>query len=179
MVIILLRLPSWVVTSTTGPGSSSVKTLLSFMVRMTDLSSSRPSPRRRPSDTDLRLQWRRPGVFGLGFEHCVRFRVLEHPVAASDLRLELARRPARMSQEDPQVLHGLLASEQSEQQVPVPPQVHVVENPDRTRRRLRRAKQEPDGSELDGDPRNTSCPRSSRVASGPETASPRSSAWAD
>ena len=79
-------------------------------------------------------------MLGLAVEDRLRFGALESPVAVCDLALELTRCPAGVADEDPQTVHGLLAAEQLEQQLPVPAQVDAVASLDRMLRWLRGAK---------------------------------------
>src|SRR5215831_21383139 len=78
----------------------------------------------------------RPGVLGPALEDRIRVGALERPRAARNLGLELARRPARMTDEDPQAIHWLVAPEQLHQQVPARAQVDAAECLDCVFRRL-------------------------------------------
>src|SRR5580704_10325873 len=78
-----------------------------------------------------------PGMVGFAVENCLRIRALEGPIAAVDFRLELAGRPARVSDEDTQAPHGLVAAEELLQQFPISAQIDVVKRADRPARRLR------------------------------------------
>jgi hypothetical protein len=66
---------------------------------------------------------------------------------------KLTRSPAGVTNEDPQTVHGLVAAEQLEQQLPVGAQVDAVASLDRMLRWLGGAKQEPHGPECNGVPK--------------------------
>src|SRR6267142_169789 len=93
---------------------------------------------------------RGPGVLGLVAEDRLHPGALESPVALCNLGLELTRCPAGVADEDPQTVHGLVAAEQLEQQLPVPAQVDTVTGLDRMFRWPGGAKQEPHGPEFNG-----------------------------
>src|SRR5713101_5049557 len=86
-------------------------------------------------------------VLGLTVEDRPRLGALESPVAVCDLGLKLTRCPAGVADEDPQTVHGLVAAEQLEQQLPVRAQVDAVTSLDRMLGRRGGAKQEPHGPE--------------------------------
>src|ERR1700751_1581416 len=99
--------------------------------------------RRSGAAVGILLLRRRPGVLGLAIEDRVRLGPLECPGAPGDLRLELTWCPARVADEDPQTVHGLLPSQQLQQQVPVCAQVDATESLDGVLGRLAGSKQEP------------------------------------
>src|SRR5262249_23573976 len=86
---------------------------------------------------------RGPWMVGLAVEDRIRFSVLEGPIATCDFSFELPRRPARVADEDPQAIQGLVATEQPQQQRSIAAQVDAVESPDRMLGCLGGAKQEP------------------------------------
>src|SRR5271165_5935906 len=88
--------------------------------------------RRRGSlNAALRVLRRGPGVLGLAAENRLRLGALERPVAPFDLGLKLTRCPAGVADEDPQTVHGLVAANQLEQQLPVRAQVDALTGLDR------------------------------------------------
>ncbi len=89
-------------------------------------------------------------MLGLTVEDRPRLGALESPVAVCDLGLKLTRCPAGVADEDPQTVHGLVAAEQLEQQLPVRAQVDAVTSLDRMLGRRGGAKQEPHGPEFNG-----------------------------
>src|SRR6267142_1725769 len=93
---------------------------------------------------------RGPGVLGLVAEDRLHPGALESPVSVCDLGLKLTRCPAGVAGEDPQTVHGLVAAEQLEQQLPVRAQVDAIASLDRVLRWLGGAKQEPHGVERNG-----------------------------
>src|SRR5258708_1494054 len=93
---------------------------------------------------------RGPGVLGLAVEDRLRVGALQSPVAVCDLGLKLTWCPAGVADEDPQTVHGLLAAEQLQQQLPIRAQVNAVTSLDRMLRWLGSAKQEPHGPECNG-----------------------------
>src|SRR5271156_4977110 len=95
---------------------------------------------------------RGPWMLGLTLEDRVRVGAPRSPVAAIDLGFELTRRPARVTEEDFQAVHGLVAAEEPHQQNAVRAQVNTFTRFDRMLGRSRGAKQEPDGLEVHGSP---------------------------
>jgi hypothetical protein len=89
-------------------------------------------------------------VFRLALEDRALVGGRESPIAARDLRLELAARPARVPNEDPQTFHRLAAAEQLAQQFPVGADVDAVEDFGRAFGRLVRTKEERHRLDVDG-----------------------------
>src|SRR5215469_5915230 len=90
----------------------------------------------------------RPGVFGLAVEDRLRLGSFKGPVTFCDLGLELTGCPARVADEDPQAIHGLVTAEQLLQQLPIGAEVDAITRPNRMSGRRGGSEQEPHGPEV-------------------------------